>query len=276
MGLDQGLHAPAVNFGDELAQVLVVQGRHDEQDGVRARGPRLGDLVRIDDEVLAQKGQLRNRARPAQIIQTAAEKRRIGQDRRSRGSGRLVDRQPPGDVGVALDEALRGRTPLEFRDARHTRGRAECLAKAARRRARGSLLRQIGQRQPKAAIADGTLGLVEDLVENHGLPGKGAINRIRSSTAMALPLSSASAAGAAPSRNPGAPPVTTRPAAAVMSAATRLAPPLPCKVARSMSAFRAGSPPLRPPALTSVSPKSGCPIATSPSKRPTRLPTTCA
>ena len=59
--LGDGVHAPGLGVGAERAGHHVVDGGHDDQDAVGAQRARLGHLIAVEHEVLAQGRQLRPR-----------------------------------------------------------------------------------------------------------------------------------------------------------------------------------------------------------------------
>ena len=65
VGLDQRVEARGPRGREQRRERRVGERRDDEQDRVGARRSRLGDLVAVDDEVLAQDRQLAGRARGA-------------------------------------------------------------------------------------------------------------------------------------------------------------------------------------------------------------------
>ena len=54
MHLDEGGHPPLGRGSAQLGELRLRQRRHDEQHGIRPQPARLGHLVGIDGEVLAQ------------------------------------------------------------------------------------------------------------------------------------------------------------------------------------------------------------------------------
>ena len=64
MNLDQHREPEFARAGLERGELRIGQRRDDQQDGVRADGARLGDLILVDDEILAQHGQRARRRAP--------------------------------------------------------------------------------------------------------------------------------------------------------------------------------------------------------------------
>ena len=60
------------------ASERIIQRRHDQQDVIGAKGARLGNLQRINHEILAQNRQRNGIARGNQIFGRALEPRAIG------------------------------------------------------------------------------------------------------------------------------------------------------------------------------------------------------
>ena len=73
MDLDQHVHPEFARAGFERGQLRIVERRDDQQDRVGAQRARLGDLVLVDDEFLAQRRQRARRARRDEILGRALE-----------------------------------------------------------------------------------------------------------------------------------------------------------------------------------------------------------
>src|SRR3954470_6272289 len=80
MDLDEHVEVEAARLLVQLVEVVVLERGDDQQDGVRAGGGRFVELIRVDDEVLAQHGQLRGGDHLAQVVEAAAEVRALRQD----------------------------------------------------------------------------------------------------------------------------------------------------------------------------------------------------
>ena len=88
--LDDRVEVERVRLAQQVVEIVGVQRGDDQQDRVRARHRRLVELVAVDDEVLAQDGQLGRRARLAQVVERAAEVERLGEDRQRGRAAALV------------------------------------------------------------------------------------------------------------------------------------------------------------------------------------------
>src|SRR6185437_1801600 len=142
--LDQHVHAIVERARLERCKTGVFEGGDDQQDGVCAQSARLGDLIFVDDELLAQRRQRACVARLDQVFGSTLEKGPVGQHREA-GRSRLFVRRGDGVrvERIAQDAPARAR-PLDFRDdCRRTRGDAlpDRALEAARRSggARGRL-----------------------------------------------------------------------------------------------------------------------------------------
>ena len=94
--LDEHVEVERARLAVQLARASSGSQRgDDQQDRVGARGRRLVELVGVDDEVLAQHGQVRRRARGAQVVERAAEVERLGEDGQRGGAAALVGRARP-------------------------------------------------------------------------------------------------------------------------------------------------------------------------------------
>ena len=207
MGLHQGFHAQASHLGEQSDQILLAQSGHDEQNRVRPGRARLGHLVPVDNEVLAQDRDVDRNARPTQIIERAAEERAVSQHRDSGGPGRLVGPGHHHRIGVPVDPALGRRAPLELRDARQP-WLAQRRNKIPDRWSGSNLHFQPRKRHTASRGRDRLSRLHENLVENHSFFCTGDRPRSRSTRARAFPLSSAAADWRAPTRRSGAAPTT--------------------------------------------------------------------
>ena len=88
--LDEGVEVERARLAQQLVELVGLQRGDDQQDRVGARGGGLVELVRVDDEVLAQHRQVRGRARRVQVVERAAEVERLGEDRQRGGAAALV------------------------------------------------------------------------------------------------------------------------------------------------------------------------------------------
>ena len=97
-------------------QRRLVEGRDDQQNEIGAVRPRLPQLVRGDDEVLAQDGDVHPGADRLQVGQRAAEAALFGEDGDDRRAARLVVGRESGRVGDRGERALGGAGPLDLAD----------------------------------------------------------------------------------------------------------------------------------------------------------------
>ena len=183
---------------EQLRERRVVQRGDDQQDRVGAGRARLGDLVRVDDEVFAQHRQARRRARAAAGRRAARRRtaRRSAPTARSRRPPRRRAKSPPGRR--FSDPARRRRAPLELGDAGD-------LARPAQRR--GETARVPSARPPPPPI--------RPAAGRACAPSRSARVRARMSSRIMTRPSGAGRSGAAARARPCAPP----PASASLRAA---------------------------------------------------------
>jgi len=91
--LHQAIHAKTGGDADETPQVRRRQQRGDEEHGVGAQRPRLQNLGLVNDEILAQHRQHRDRLHPPDIRRVATEEAAIGDHRYGRGVAVVLHRQ---------------------------------------------------------------------------------------------------------------------------------------------------------------------------------------
>ena len=72
--LGNGVHAPIFRRRGEIASDGIVNLGEDDQNAIRAPGPRLGNLVGVEHEVLAQRRQRGRRARRRKVLGRALER----------------------------------------------------------------------------------------------------------------------------------------------------------------------------------------------------------
>ena len=108
----------------QLAQPIRRERRHDQQHRVRAGRARLVELVRVDDEVLAQDRNRHRGAHRTQILERAAEEALVGEHRDRGGAGGRVAARDRDRIVRLAQHALRGRAALALGDDRRTRARA--------------------------------------------------------------------------------------------------------------------------------------------------------
>ena len=106
--LDEDVEAELAGQLVELDQLERVEHGGDEQHGVGAHQPGVGDVAGIDGEVLAQHRERRRRAGRFEVGHRAAEELLVGEHReaRWRRRARSVARQL-GGIEVAVEVALR-------------------------------------------------------------------------------------------------------------------------------------------------------------------------
>ena len=109
-------------------QLVVVERRHDQQDGVGAHEAGVGDVGLLHGEVLAQHGQARRLPGGGQVGGRSAEEVGVGQDREAGRPARHVLLGDQVGLEVRVELALGRRAPLDLGDAR------EPVTPAARRR----------------------------------------------------------------------------------------------------------------------------------------------
>ena len=80
MGFDQDVHAEPSGDRHDLGGLIVVEQGEEDEHGVGAVEPRLGNLARVDDEVLGEDRAGEDPPYRAQILERAAEKGRVGED----------------------------------------------------------------------------------------------------------------------------------------------------------------------------------------------------
>ena len=97
-------------------QQIVVETFGDQQHGVGPGRPGLDHLVRVDDKILAQHGQIDRRADLAKILQAALEVRLVGQHADARRAVPLVDAGDLDRIEIGADHALARAGLLHFGD----------------------------------------------------------------------------------------------------------------------------------------------------------------
>ena len=106
--LDEHVHAQLPGQVVECRELRVVEAGDDEQDAVRLHGPRLVDLVGVDDEILADHRQLAHHARALQVLGRSLEEVAVGEYRQAGGPvGGVAD----GELGrpeILAQHPLRG------------------------------------------------------------------------------------------------------------------------------------------------------------------------
>ena len=149
----------------QLGEVVVVEGRDDQEDRVRAGDRRLVDLVGVDDEVLAEDRQHRGGARLTQVVERAAEVRPLGEDRQCRGAAALVGADDVGDGRAGADLARARRAALVLGDERDA-GPVSASRNGRSSRGAASRALELGQRHRLAAAGEVLACGVDDAVED--------------------------------------------------------------------------------------------------------------
>ena len=106
MHLDEHVHAERKGCRFELGRGGVLERRHDDQDAIGASRARLGHLIRVVHEVLAQRRQRASRARRAQVIERALEGGRVGQDGEAGRSALRISRRQGRRIEIFADQTF--------------------------------------------------------------------------------------------------------------------------------------------------------------------------
>src|SRR5262245_30261735 len=114
--LQQDIHAERDSGRFQVPRHLIVDRGHDDQDAVRAPGPRLRDLVRIVHEVLAQDGQIGRPTGGDEVVRLALERRPVGQHRQAGGAAARVGACQRGRIEICADQAFRWACFLDLGD----------------------------------------------------------------------------------------------------------------------------------------------------------------
>ena len=143
MHLDQRGHAERVDALNERFERHLLEGGDDEENHVGAMRARLPHLVRGDDEVLAQHGNVHLAAHRVQVGEAPAESPRLRKYGDCRCPSGLVLRRECGRVGDVRELALRRALTLDLGDDRDFLA-GEDLARVLRSRyPRGALLERV-------------------------------------------------------------------------------------------------------------------------------------
>ena len=124
--LDQRRHSQLDDRIVKLPERCVVQTFGDQQHGVGPGRAGFDHLIRVDDEILPQHGQIDRRADLPQVIEAALEIRLVGQHADARGPVLLVDPRDGHGIEVGADDALAGAGLLDFGDQPNGRTCREC------------------------------------------------------------------------------------------------------------------------------------------------------
>ena len=134
VNFDQHVHAEVMCAAMQARKVAIIESRGDQQDRVGASGPRLHDLVFIDDEILAQQRHGHAWPNPCQERQVAVEIVAIGQHRqRDRAVVDVIARHSH-RIGTGGDRSCRWRRALDLRE--HANGIARPAPQRDRQRPR--------------------------------------------------------------------------------------------------------------------------------------------
>ena len=106
--LDEGVEVERLRFEVKLCELVRVQRGDDQEHGVGSEDRRFDQLVGVDDEVLAKDRQVRARDRGQQILDRAAEARRLGYDRQGGGAPALVRGHDLSHIRASADVAGAG------------------------------------------------------------------------------------------------------------------------------------------------------------------------
>src|SRR6056297_4347931 len=247
MHFDEHIHVPAPRRLLELQRLRVRHARHDDEDAIRAPGARLGHLVGIVHEILAQHRQVAGGARLSQVVRRALETRAVGQHRQAGGTARRIGLRQRGGVEIFADQALRGARLLDLGDEAvpGLAGLQERPGKGAHGRRVAGLGLDLLDRLRRLRRGDLLELVVPDPVQD-GRCGHWASDVALASAARrvrAAPESMLSAAMATPSRRSSVRPATVSAAAALSSTASRYAPGAPSRRAPSARPFSSGVPP---------------------------------
>jgi len=182
--LHQHGHAQLLRGRFQRQHAGLFQRRDDQQDAVRAPRARLGHLILVDDEVLAQHRQPAGRARHAQVLGCALEELPVGQHAEAgRAVARIAGRYR-GRIEILAQHALGRRGLLHLGDdgrAASGDGGAQRATEVAQVCARARLRQQFGLRGPRTRRGDLLALDRQDAVENvsHGcLPAKPQRRRV--------------------------------------------------------------------------------------------------
>jgi hypothetical protein len=113
---DEAFEADAEGEGVEGGQLVVVEDADDEEHGVGAHGGGFVDLVGVEDEVLAEDGELDDVAGALEVLGGAFEEGGFGEDGEGGGAAVLVGGGEVAGVQVGADVAEGGGGALDFGD----------------------------------------------------------------------------------------------------------------------------------------------------------------
>ena len=137
MHFDQHVHAERRRRRFEFCGASVIDRGHDDEDAIGAVSARLRHLIGVVHEILAQHRQRTAPRACAQMIETALERRRVGQHRKAGGAACLIGRCQRGRIEIAADQALRRARLLDLGDQRIVAGMEPPFDRAHESRAGG-------------------------------------------------------------------------------------------------------------------------------------------
>ncbi len=140
MNLHQHIHPHLGGNCCQLAHLVIIQRRDDQQDGVRTDSPGFDHLVGVHREILAQYRQLAGRACLLQVAVSPLEKVDIGEYRQAARAAGLVTGGNLTRLEIRANHPLAGGGLLHFRDHRRLRGR-DALLQGPGKTADGRLFR---------------------------------------------------------------------------------------------------------------------------------------
>src|SRR5262245_858757 len=114
--LQQDIHAERDGAGFQIPRHLVVDGGHDDQDAVRAPGPRLRNLIRVIHEVLTQDGQIGRGTSGDEVVRPALERRAVGQHREAGSAASRVGAPQRRRIKIRADQPSRWACFLDLGD----------------------------------------------------------------------------------------------------------------------------------------------------------------
>ena len=106
MYLNQHIHVPIIRHSLQLARLAIFQRRHDQQDAIGTQSPRLGDLIGLQHEILAQYRQIHGVSRLHQKIVMPLKIRHIREHREAGGAAPLIGLGQGRRIRIRSDQAL--------------------------------------------------------------------------------------------------------------------------------------------------------------------------
>ncbi len=164
MDFDEAFEADALGEGGEGGKGIVIEDADDEEHGVGAHGGGFIDLVGVEDEVLAQDGEVGDAAGAFQVLGGAFEESGFGEDGQSGGAAGFVGGGEIGGIEIGADVAEGGGGAFDFGDDADA-GAGEGGGEAAEVVAFGGEAFEIGLRPEAASGGDFSLLGGEDLIK---------------------------------------------------------------------------------------------------------------